>query len=240
MSALSLGLPEPLFGGPAPRLRYAPASAPFLDLIADAMVAELARGDDPFALSDALVLLPNRRAVSGLINAFAKRLGGAALLPAIRPLGDPQADDDLEVWGADPIMELPPPIAKMQRRLQLAALIRRRESHENGVDDPVRALALADELGKLLDSAATVDQVDWKKLPKLVEEIDLARHWASSAAFLEIITKFWPVHLKELGLSDSAEHGAAVRRALAKRWKAEAPKRPIVIAGSTGSQATTR
>ncbi|HYD71981.1 MAG TPA: double-strand break repair protein AddB [Candidatus Binatia bacterium] len=240
MSALSLGLPEPLFGGPAPRLRYAPASAPFLDLIADAMVAELARGDDPFALSDALVLLPNRRAVSGLITAFAKRLGGAALLPAIRPLGDPQADDDLEVWGADPIAELPPPIPLLQRRLQLAALIRRRETHENGVDDPVRALALADELSKLLDGAATVGQVDWKQLPKLVEEIDLARHWASSAAFLEIITKFWPAHLEELGHSDPAEHGAAVRRALAKRWKAEAPKRAIVIAGSTGSQATTR
>jgi ATP-dependent helicase/nuclease subunit B len=241
MNALSLGLPEPLFGGPAPRLRCAPASAAFLDLIAEAMVAELARSDDPFALSDALVLLPNRRAAGGLIDAFAKRLGGAAVLPTIRHLGDPQADDDPNVWGADPLgAEISPAIDKMQRRLQLAALIRRREVHENGVDDPVRAIALADELGKLLDSAATVDHVDWKKLPKLVEEIDLARHWASSAAFLEIITKFWPAHLKELGFSDPAEHGAAVRRALAKRWKSEVPKRPIVIAGSTGSQATTR
>jgi ATP-dependent helicase/nuclease subunit B len=241
MSALSLGLPEPLFGGPAPRLRYAPASAPFLDLVADAMVAELARADDPFALSDALVLLPNRRAAAGLIDAFAKRLKGAALLPTIRPLGDPHADDDPDVWGADPMSaDILPPIDKMQRRLQLAALIRRREAHENGVDDPVRALALADELARLLDSAATVDQVDWKKLPKLVEEIDLARHWANSAAFLDIIASFWPAHLNEFGFSDPAEHGAALRRALAKRWKAEAPKRPIIIAGSTGSQATTR
>jgi len=241
MSALKLGLPEPLFGGPAPRIRYAPASAPFLDLIAEAMIAELRRGDDPFALSDALVLLPNRRAATGLIDAFAQRLGGSALLPTIRPLGDPHADEDPDVWGADPIgAEFLPPIDKMQRRLQLASLIRRREAHENGVDDPVRALALADELGKLLDSAATVERVDWKKLPTLVEEIDLARHWASSAAFLDIIVTFWPAHLKESGHSDPAEHGASLRRALAKRWKAENPDRPIVIAGSTGSQATTR
>lgn len=241
MSSLSLGLPEPLFGGPAPRLRAIPASEPFLDLLAEAMIAALKRDNDPFALADALVLLPNRRSARGLIDAFAHRLGGAALLPTIRPLGDPHADDDPDIWGADPISaDILPPIDKMQRRMQLASLIRRRDRRENGVDDPARAIALADELGKLLDSAATVEHVDWKKLPTLVDEIDLARHWASSAAFLDIIAAFWPAHLKESGVSDPAEHGAALRHALAARWKSDPPKRPIIIAGSTGSQSTTR
>ncbi len=164
MTSLSLGLPEPLFGGPAPRLRAIPASEPFLDLLAEAMIAALKRDDDPFALADALVLLPNRRSARGLIDAFAHRLGGAALLPTIRPLGDPHADDDPDIWGADPISaDILPPIDKMQRRMQRAALIRRRSVAENGVDDPARAIALADELGKLLDSAATVEKVDWKK-----------------------------------------------------------------------------
>ncbi len=241
MTSLSLGLPEPLFGGPAPRLRAIPASEPFLDLLAEAMIAALKRDDDPFALADALVLLPNRRSARGLIDAFAHRLGGAALLPTIRPLGDPHSDDDPDIWGADPISaDILPPIDKMQRRMQLASLIRRRSVAEKGVDDPARALALADELGKLLDSAATVDRVDWKRLPKLVEEIDLARHWASSAAFLDIIATYWPAHLEEQGVSDPAAHGAALRHALAARWKADPPKRPIIIAGSTGSQSTTR
>lgn len=241
MSMLPLGLPEPLFGGPAPRIRAVPASAPFLDVLAEAMVAGLARKDDPFALADALVLLPNRRAARGLIDAFAKRLGGAALLPTIRPLGDPHADDDPDVWGADPIAsEILPPIEKIERRMQLAALLRARSKAENGVDDPARAIALADELAKLLDSAATVDHVAWDKLPTLVDEIELARHWASSAAFLNIIAQFWPEHLKEQGRTDPAAHGAALRHALAKRWRENPPKRPIIIAGSTGSQATTR
>ena len=144
MSSLSLGLPEPLFGGPAPRLRAIPASEPFLDLLAEAMIAALKRDDDPFALADALVLLPNRRSARGLIDAFAHRLGGAALLPTIRPLGDPHADDDPDIWGADPISgDILPPIDKMQRRMQLASLIRRRDKVENGVDDPARAIALA-------------------------------------------------------------------------------------------------
>lgn len=241
MSMLPLGLPEPLFSGPAPRIRAAPASAPFLETLAEAMCAELARKDDPFALADALVLLPNRRAARGLIDAFAKRLGGAALLPTIRPLGDPHADDDPDVWGADPLSsEIPPPIDKMERRMLLSALIRARGVAEAAKDDPARAIALADELGKLLDSAATVDHVAWDKLPTLVEEIELARHWASSAAFLGIIAQFWPEHLSEQGKSDPAAHGAALRRALAKRWREAPPKRPIIIAGSTGSQATTR
>jgi ATP-dependent helicase/nuclease subunit B len=240
MSLLPLGLPEPLLSGGAPRLRVIPASAPFLDVLADAMVAALWRKDDPFALADALVLVPNRRSARGLIDAFAKRLGGAALLPSIRPLGDPQAEDDADVWGAALFDALPPPIDKLRRRLVLASLIRRRERAQNGVEDPVRALALADELARLLDSAATVERMAWEKLPSLVQEIDLARHWAASAEFLEIVTTFWPQYLAEQGASDPALHGAALRSELAARWRAEPPTRPIVIAGSTGSQSTTR
>lgn len=236
-----MSVPLGLFDGPAPRLRAAPASAPFLDVLADAMVSALARDDDPFALSDALVLLPNRRAARGLIDAFAKRLGGAALLPSIRPLGDPYAEDDPDVWGADTIgSDILPPIDKMRRRMELASLIRRRDKAQNGVEDPARAIALGDELGRLLDSAATVDRVAWEKLPTLVDEIELARHWASSAAFLDIIATFWPAHLAEEGVSDPAAHGAALRRTIAARWRDTPPTRPIIIAGSTGSQATTR
>jgi ATP-dependent helicase/nuclease subunit B len=228
-----------LFDGPAPRLRAAPASAPFLEMLAHAMADALYRPDDPFALSDALVLLPNRRAARGLVDAFAKRLCGAALLPTIRPLGDPYADDDPDVWGAEGF-DTPPQIPRMRRRMELAALIRQRDKAQNGVEDPARALALADELAKLLDSAATAERVAWEKLRTLVEDIDLARHWEASARFLDIIAIYWPQHLKEEGLSDFAAYGADLRKALTARWRAQPPTRPIVIAGSTGSIATTR
>lgn len=230
-----------LFSGPAPRLRAAPASAPFLDLLAKQMIEALHKPDDPFALSDALVLLPNRRAARGLMDAFARELGGAALLPAIRPLGDPHADDDPDVWGPDPIGDdIPPPIEPLLRRMHLAALIRARDKAADGVEDPVRAIALGDELARLLDSAATVEAVKWEALADLVTDLELARHWEQSARFLDIITKLWPAHLDEEGRSDHAAHGAAVRRALAARWAKEPPNRPVIIAGSTGSIATTR
>lgn len=226
-----------LFAGA--RVRAISASAPFLETFVTALVRNLKRADDPFSLSDALILLPNRRASSGLIDAFAKELGGAALLPAIRPLGD--LDEDIDVWGADPIaLDLPPAISMTQRRLELARLVRARFAAEEMEDDPARALAMADELCRLLDSAAAVERVAWERLPNLVEDIDLAAHWKISAEFLQIVTTYWPRRLEAEGLADPAARRSAVLEALAKQWETNPPQRPIIIAGSTGSLASTR
>ncbi len=228
-----------LFEGPAPRVRAVPASAPFLDVFVDAMVDALWREDDPFALSDALVLLPNRRAAQGLIEAFARRLGGAALLPTIRPLGD--LDEDADVWGADPIaLDVAPPLSAAARRLELASLVRAKFRAEGAEDDPARAIALADEACKLLEAAAAAEKVDWSRLPHLVDEIDLAAHWRVSAQFLEIITRYWPTRLAAAGRSDPSQRRTDLLLKLADFWRAAPPQRPVLIAGSTGSVAATR
>jgi ATP-dependent helicase/nuclease subunit B len=231
-----------LFGGASPRVRAAPASAPFLDLIAEAMVEALWRESDPFALADALVLLPNRRAARGLSDAFARRLGGAALLPTIRPLGDVADEDNPDVWGADAAidLDLAPAIEATRQRMELAALIRARDRAAGGVEDPVRAIALADELRKLLESAATVDHVAWDKLHTLADEADLAQHWQASAKFLDIVASYWPQRLAADGLCDPGARRADLLRKLAAHWEEAQPDRPIIVAGSTGSIAATR
>lgn len=227
-----------LFDGPAPRVRSIPASAPFLDTLVDAIVNALPK-DDPFALADSVIFLPNRRASRGLVDAFAKRLGGAALLPAIRPLGD--LEDDPDVWGPEPLaLNIPPAIEPLRRRFELAQLVRHRATAEGGVTDPVRALAWADELCRLLDAAATVDAVDWSKLPTLVGERDLATHWRASADFLKIIAEYWPQRLAIDGLADPGARRAVLLERLAETWTANPPATPIIIAGSTGSVAATR
>ncbi len=228
-----------LFDGVGPRIFALPASAAFLDVLADAMVRALVREGDPFGLADALVLLPNRRAARGLIEAFARRLGGAALLPAIRPLGD--LDDDPQVWGADPIgLDVAPAIEATRQRMELAALIRARDAALGGVQDPARALALADELRKLLESAAAAEHVRWDELETLVEEAELARHWEASAKFLRIVAEYWPQRLAADGLTDPGARRAQMLRALAADWSANPPARPVIIAGSTGSLGATR
>jgi ATP-dependent helicase/nuclease subunit B len=225
--------PVGLFAGGAPRVRAIPPSARFLDLLADRLCTELGADKDPFALADALVLLPNRRSVRALIEAFAAR-GAALLLPAIKPLGD--VDDDADVWGADPVaFGIPPAIDPLRRRLELAQLIRAKDSAEGGVADPAGAIAAADELCKLLDSASAADNVDWKNLPGLVEQSDLAVHWARSADFLKIVTDYWPARLASEGLADPATRRTLLLEALAKSWRDKPPQTPIIIAGSTGS-----
>src|ERR1700734_1294417 len=96
-----------------------------------AFAETLARGgiartgaDDPLALADAAIFLPTRRATRTLSDAFARVLGGAALLPQIRPLGD--ADEDefaFDAAGED--ITAPPAIAPIRQRLLMATLIQR-------------------------------------------------------------------------------------------------------------------
>jgi ATP-dependent helicase/nuclease subunit B len=216
-----------------------PAPLSFLDVLADALVEALPSDGSPFALADAVILLPTRRAARGLMDAFAERLGGAALLPTMRPLAD--LEDDPDVWGADPIgLAIPPAIPPMQRRMELAALIRARDACAGGIDDPVRALAFADELCALLDGAAAAGEVDWSLLPALVEDERLAAHWRQSAALLSIIADYWPQRLAGDGLSDPAARRSAVLRSLAAQWAQQPPETPVIIAGSTGSLPATR
>lgn len=226
-----------LFEGPAPRVRTIPAGLDFLALLARSLERELGDAADPFRLADALVLLPNRRAAGGLIAAF-EALGGARLLPAMRPLGDLE-DDDPEVFaGAALDLDIPPAIDPLQRRFELARLIRAREAAEGGASDP--ALAAADDLCRLLDSAAAGEAVDWGRLEGLIEEGRFAAHWGRSVSFLRIVTDYWPQRLAEAGLSDPAARRNRLLEALAQRWRAEPPQTPVVIAGSTGSLAATR
>lgn len=231
--------PFGLFDGPAPRVVTIAPGARFLDVLAAALCEALPIADDPFALADAVVLTPNRRAGRALSEALAQVLGGAALLPAIRPLAD--LDDDPDVWGPEPLaFAIPPAIDPLARRLELAALIRAREGVGTGADDPVRALALAEELCRLMDGAAAAEQVDWSRLPSLVQERELAAHWAQSAAFLEIVQTYWPQRLAADGLLDPATRRNQVLLALADRWTTTPPAGPLIIAGSTGSVAATR
>lgn len=228
------------FAGPGPRVFSIPAGAAFLRCLALTLIEALDRPDDPFALADAIVLLPTRRAGRALADAFlALRGEGAALLPRIRALGDLEPDDaglaDLEA------SDIPPAASSLQRRFELARLVRARMQAQGAPDDAAGALAAADALASLLDSAALAeDPVDWSRLPGLVADADLAAHWEASAKFLEIVASAWPARLAELGLIDPGERRRQVLLRLAQRWGEAPPQGPVVVAGSTGSVAATR
>ncbi|MDP6926255.1 MAG: hypothetical protein QGG84_04120, partial [Rhodospirillales bacterium] len=74
-----------------------PAEMSFVDVLASGLMQQAA--DEPFELADFTVLLPTRRAVRSLREAFLRLSGGApTLLPRMTPLGDLD-EDELVIAG---------------------------------------------------------------------------------------------------------------------------------------------
>ena len=231
-----------------PRVLTIPASAPFLrTLIAALMDGRLVPGfpakDDPLALASATLYLPTRRACRLARDLFLEVTGGeAAILPRIVPIGDVDEDEiafaEAAVGAA--ALELPDAIGGFQRRTLLAELILKwAEAIKPAVkgqaslvaSSPAAALALADDLARLMDDITT-RQVKWERLDDLVPT-ELDEYWAITLKFLKIAREYWPARLEELGKTDPAERRD--RLIEAERARLAGSAGPVIAAGSTGS-----
>ncbi|HEX2591417.1 MAG TPA: double-strand break repair protein AddB [Rhizomicrobium sp.] len=209
-----------------------PASAPFAQSLAEGLIGRLDAAGDPLKLASATIYLPTRRAVRTLSEAFARVLGGAALLPDIKPLGDVDEDEFLFDATADGFT-LPPAIAPLRRRLLLARLIRRWDDARGARLTFAQATTLAASLASLMDEVET-QRADLKGLEKLAPD-SLAKHWAEVKTFLEIVRENWPGVLEAERAINPADHRDRALRALAARFTRSPPSGPIIAAGSTGS-----
>jgi len=218
-----------------------PSGVPFLASLARGLTDHL--GDD---LGRALILLPTRRAVRTLGDAFVEIGDGkAAILPRMRPLADIEADDvsyDPTLATAERMAAIGPAISPLQRRFELARLITL--YHRRSSDIPLSAasaMAMAEPLAAILDDAA-MEEAD---LPshELLEEIRAraAEHFQHTSMFYEILRTFWPERLRELGFNDPKARQVDMLDALREEWDANPPDFPVVAAGSTGTlNATAR
>ncbi|HEY0302526.1 MAG TPA: double-strand break repair protein AddB [Rhizomicrobium sp.] len=206
-----------------------PSSAPFADTLARGLIAQL--GDAPLALADATIYLPTRRAQRTFGDAFARVLGGAALLPSFKALGD--AEDD-EFFIETEALDLSPAIAPMRRRLLLAAMVQHWHRAKGGEDIGfAQAAALADGLAQVMDEVET-QGVKLADIEKAVPST-LARHWEQVSEFLSLLDTQWPALLAAEGKIAPADRRNRALRALAMRMAQAPPKGPVIAAGSTGS-----
>jgi ATP-dependent helicase/nuclease subunit B len=210
-----------------------PASAPFADALARGLVEQLNPQTDPLALARATVYLPTRRAARTLTDAFARALGGAALLPEIRPLGDVDEDEFLFDPSAEDF-DLVPAISPIRRRILLATLISRwsKNRHERDLNF-AQAIRLARALASFLDDMQR-QNADLSKLERLVPE-NLAAHWTDVHEFLSLLAEQWPTLLLAEHAQDPAAYTNASLRALAQHFEKNPPLHPVIAAGSTGS-----
>jgi ATP-dependent helicase/nuclease subunit B len=222
-----------------PRVYTIPPERPFLASLAAGLMA-MARGD-PLALSRITVLLPTRRAMRALRDAFLRvppdggEAGTPLLLPRMRPIGDFDTDEASlfeGIAGAEGLAA-PPAIAELRRRLLLTRLVLKWA--EQGDRTPLRpgqAAALAASLARLLDTVA-IEGASFARLRDLAPA-DLAAHWEVVCKLLEILPTVWPALLAAEGAIDPGERRNRLLARQAAAWRRNPPGEPVIAAGLTG------
>jgi ATP-dependent helicase/nuclease subunit B len=240
----------------APRVFTIPASTPFVPtliraLLDGALVGGFPAARDPLALADATLYLPTRRACRLARDLFLDvTKESAAILPRIVAIGDVDEDEIAFAQAATgalaaDALALPPALGGLERRLKLAQLVLKwaariapeaRGEAALVANNPASALALADDLARLMDDMTTRG-VAWDQLDGLVPET-LDRYWQLTLEFLQIARETWPNILAERGAIEPAARRDALIKAEAARLSTHAGG-PVIAAGSTGSMPAT-
>ena len=187
----------------------------------------------PEDLADSVIFLPSRRLAYSLKQAFLEHnKGKAQLLPRFLPIGDVEEDiAELAIAGWDKD-DLPPPVLMLERQLLFASALQKLGRNT------AETLALAKALGDFLDSAQMAD-CDFDDLKNLTDG-DYAHHWEQLLELLNLLMKWWPLKLKEIGRADRITWRNAAMEATAQAWQVSPPRGLVVVAGSTGSLKATR
>src|SRR5262249_15789053 len=155
------------------------AGADFAQSLAKGLIARM--GAEPLTLSRSVIYLPTRRAARSFGDAFAAELGGSALLPQFRALGD--SEDELDFDAAVSGVDLPTGIDPMRRQLLLAVLVRRwDQTARGGTLNAAQSMALAESLAGVMDEIER-QGVTLENLQALAPS-NLAEHWQDVAGFL--------------------------------------------------------
>ena len=242
----------------ASRVFNIPASAPFLHTLVRALydgtlIAGFPASGDPLELARATIYLPTRRACRLAREIFLDATGGrAAILPRLVPIGD--IDEDEIVFAqaatgalAEPALGLRPALSGFERRLVLANIVSgwtnspaTKSAHGAPLvaNTPASALALADDLARLMDDMITRG-VSFDAFDTLVKDRrdDLEPYWQRSLTLLQVVRAEWPRVLGIYGAMEAAARRDRLIDAEAERLRASGA--PVIAAGSTGSMPAT-
>ncbi|HEU0157825.1 MAG TPA: double-strand break repair protein AddB, partial [Hyphomicrobiaceae bacterium] len=231
----------------AGRIFSVPHGRPFLRAVAEALLTgELPRpGGRRFGaleLAGVTLLLPTRRDIAAVQEAFLQAANGAALLlPKIKLISHMSDAPPLAAaeGGERADGEGKPQIGKLERELALARLVlqwSRAIAASQGrapTRTPAQAVRQAKELARLLDMVEMED-VGLTRLDALVPQ-DFSAHWELTLDFLKIVTEHWPRYLDDLGKVSPAAWRNGLMLREAERLRGTPPNEPIIVAGVTGT-----
>ena len=210
---------------PTPQVFGVPPGADFPSALAELVLREC-KGLPPENLARVQILVNTKRMERRLTRLFTQ--GGAVLLPKIGQVTN--------ISALYPAMDLPKPISKLRRKLELSELTRAFLEAEPTFASRASAVDLAEALASL------VDEMQGEGVPtSRIRELNLdnvSAHWDRSKRFLDVISTY----LSQTGdeaLDVEARQRLAVE-AICDHWESNPPETPVFIAGSTGSRSTTR
>ena len=232
-----------------------PAGAPFLEVLAQAMLdgrfGRVHDPADPAAMARTTLYLPTRRAARAFTALLAQKLGGRPLLlPRIVPLGDVDEAETALIGAGGWAGERIAPVEPLRRRMLLTRLVdawgRSANRSHLRLDPSEPALVpatLADAYALAGDLAALIDQLQTERVPvERLAGLDAQRFdkvWQLNASFLAILGEAWPKILDAEGLCDPAAFRNRMMAAERERLLAGGARGPIIAAGSTGTVPAT-
>jgi ATP-dependent helicase/nuclease subunit B len=208
---------------------------------ADALVAGLIPRyrEEHFGLARLTLLLPSRRAVRTVTEAFVRASGGALMLPRMAVVGDLDLDETLGLLF-DPLgADNPPAVDPVVRQLILARLLRTELALEGGAAVPGEAalLRLARSVGETIDRLLIEEIAPEALLGPAVMALvgDLAEHWIAGTRLFARVLMRWQAELAARGAGDAPARRNQLLRGLAERWRIAPPAFPVVAAGVTSA-----
>ncbi len=207
---------------------------PFGQDLCDLAVSEVFEraGQEPLALSKAIIFLPNNRAVKAMTEAFVRRASPGLLLPKMVAVGDLDLDEALGPIF-DPInieTKIPAPILPLQKLMLLSKLVKDSSAMSGKTLNPNEALRLGRYLGEVIDELE-IEQISFGRFEDIEPSGDLAGHWQRSYSQLLRLVPEYGHALSAIDRSGPAARRNFLLRQLADKLKAGRPKNLIIAAG---------
>ncbi|MEE9433910.1 MAG: double-strand break repair protein AddB [Sphingorhabdus sp.] len=205
-------------------------------------------GDDPLSLTEAIIFLPNNRAIRAMNEAFVRRAQGGLLMPRMVAIGDLALDESLgplldPLEGGGDIPALVPPL---QRQLMLADMVMKQREIAGQRVDATEAMRLARLLAALIDEI-DIEQIELSDFEKIAGDRDiegdpnLAAHWQASYAGLLAILPEYRAKMADLGMDGAAARRNLLLARLEARLKETPPVQPVFASGiSTAAPAIAK
>ncbi|MET0180545.1 MAG: double-strand break repair protein AddB, partial [Novosphingobium sp.] len=219
----------------APRVYSIAAHRGFADALVAGLIPRYAQAG--FGLARLTLLLPSRRAVRIVTEAFVRASEGGLLLPRMAVVGDLDLDETLGPL-LDPLgagATIPPAADPTRRWLRLAELLRDEQAEAAGSMPAL--LRLARSVGRSMDRLAVEGVPSGELLSDRVRDLfpDLAGHWQENTRLFATVQARWQAELAARGEIDAPERRNRLLDHAARAWRETPPPHPIVAAGVTSA-----